>query len=212
MIRKNLILAGIILALLLLFVATLYYPGGSQSNPISVGYNWGNNYLSNLFSPKAVNGADNLSRPWAVAGMLFLSASFGWFFIKFSVNMPSKRSAAIVKYCGAGALIAAFLAVTPLHDPMMPIASTLALVAVFYITAFLFKSKLHFLKLLSVICLLLFYACVYIYFTRTDLNILPVMQKLSLLVDILWVLSLEYFAGKPALIRDLKTGRVIRSF
>jgi len=199
MIRKNFVLTGIILAILFLFVATLFYPGGSQSNPNSVGYHWGDNYLSNLFGVKAVNGADNLSRPWASAGMLFLSAAFGWFFIKFSANMPSKRSAAVVKYCGAGAMISAFLAITPLHDPIIPVASTLGLIACFYITMFLFKSKLHFLKLLSVICLLLFYTCVYLYFTRTDLNILPVMQKLSLLADIVWVLSLEYFAGKAAL-------------
>jgi hypothetical protein len=37
-------------------VATLYYPGGSQYDKNSVGYDWKNNYLSYLFDAKAVNG------------------------------------------------------------------------------------------------------------------------------------------------------------
>lgn len=196
MIKRNLILFGVIIASVLLFIATLNYPGGSQHDAKSVGYDWGNNYLCNLFSAKAVNGMDNPARPWADVGMLIFCVTLGGFFISFSSRIPSKTAAAIIKYCGAGALIAGFLAITPLHDPMMPVVSVLALLSCFYITVFVLKSKLLFLKFLSIICLILFYACVYVYFTRTHLEILPVLQKASFFVDITWVLTLEYFTKK----------------
>lgn len=43
MLRQYSILLGIIISLLLLLVATLYYPGGSQYDKNSVGYDWKNN-------------------------------------------------------------------------------------------------------------------------------------------------------------------------
>ena len=191
--KKHSILLGIIIAMVLLFVATLHYPGGSQHSDTSVGYDWRNNYLCNLFSTKVVNGAANASRPWAVAGMLFLSVSFGLFFFEFSAKIPAAGAAKIVKYCGVGAMVFAFLVVTPYHDPMVTTAGTLALISMFYITVFIFKSRLHLFKVLSVICLLVFYCCNYIYYTRTYLDILPVLQKVLFALAITWVLSLHYF-------------------
>ncbi|HEY4328068.1 MAG TPA: hypothetical protein VGN20_29050 [Mucilaginibacter sp.] len=196
MIRKHLVLIGIVIAILLLVVAAFNYPGGSQKDPNSVGYDWKNNYLSNLFSAKAVNGQDNLSRPWASVGMLFLCASFGVFFINSSNKIASTSAARIIKYCGAGSMIFGFLAVTPLHDLMIPIVSTLSVISCFYITVFVLKSKLYFLKFLSIICLSIFYCCMYLYFTSSYLEFLPIVQKASFLVDIIWVLSLEYFTKK----------------
>jgi len=195
MLGRNIILLGIIAGLVLLFVAVLRYPGGSQADPHSVGYSLVNNYLSNLFSPVAINGAPNSARPWASAGMFFLTLSFGLFFIRFSGKLPVKSAAAVVKYTGATAMICGFLAVTPLHDAMIPVGSTLSLIACFYITVYVFKSKLHFFKILSVILLLLVYTCCYLYSSRS-LSILPVMQKLTLLTNIIWVLCLEYFTTK----------------
>ena len=47
-------------------MATLYYPGGSQHDPNSIGYNWKNNYLSILQPPtfdrsKRFTRADDVS-------------------------------------------------------------------------------------------------------------------------------------------------------
>jgi hypothetical protein len=49
-------------AMVLLVGATRFYPGGSQEDASSVGYDWANKHLSNLFAPKAVNGAENPAR------------------------------------------------------------------------------------------------------------------------------------------------------
>lgn len=181
------------ISLSLLLVATLYYPGGSQYDSNSIGYDWKHNYLSNLFADKAVNGSYNASRPWAVSGMLFLCVSFALFFIDFPKKIPSQSAAKVIRYCGVGAMVFAFLAVTPYHDTMITIASTLALISMFYITVFVFTSKLHLLTILSVVCLLVSYTCNYLYYTRSYVELLPILQKLSLVISITWVLSLQYF-------------------
>jgi hypothetical protein len=62
--KKYPVLIGVIISMLLLFIATSKYPGGSQFNKNAVGYDWKNNYISNLFGEKAVNGEDNASRFW----------------------------------------------------------------------------------------------------------------------------------------------------
>lgn len=203
MFKKYAILTGIIIALLLLVIATRYYPGGSQHNKNSIGYDWKNNYLSNLFGEKAVNGAPNAAQPWSAAGMLFLSLSFALFFVDFSKKIPQKSAANIIRYFGAGAMIFAFLAITPLHDIMVAMACTMAPVSMFYITVFVFRSKLYLFKILSVACLLIFYTCSYCYYTYSYIEFLPVLQKTALVITVTWVLSLEYFT-KPADFNPLK--------
>lgn len=94
-------------------------------------------------------------------------------------------------------MLFAFLAVTPYHDSVLTVASTLALISMFYITVFVFKSKLHLLKLLSVVCLLALYGCNYIYYTRSHVEFLPLAQKISLAITITWILSLQYFSTRP---------------
>jgi glucans biosynthesis protein C len=192
-VRKYSILFGIIISILLLAVATLYYPGGSQHDINSIGYDWKNNHISNLFGAKAVNGSDNASRFWAVCGMFFLCISFALFFIEFSKRIPSKGAASIIKYFGSAAMICVFLTVTPYHDIMITISSTLTLISIFYITVFVLKSKLYFFKILCIVCLLVFYCCLYIYYARNYLEILPAMQKIVLVITITWILSLQYF-------------------
>jgi hypothetical protein len=90
-------------------------------------------------------------------------------------------------------MVFAFLVATPYHDPMVTAAGTLALISMFYITVFIFKSRLHLFKVLSVICLLVFYCCNYVYYTRSYLDILPVLQKVLFALAITWVLCLQYF-------------------
>lgn len=192
MVKKYTVLAGILVSLILLFIATALYPGGSLFDKNSIGFQWSKNFISNLFAAKAVNGADNPARFWAVAGMIVLSASFAVFFVRFSKKIPNKGAAFVIKYLGAGNMLFNCLIATPLHDLMVVIASTLLLLSLFYITVFIFMSKLHWLKFACVICMLLYYCTVFLYGTqfRTPL---PIMQKLAFLSSILLVLVLEYF-------------------
>lgn len=196
MLKKYSVLIGITISIVLLFIATLVYPGGSLFDKNSIGFDWSKNFISNLFAAKAVNGADNLSRIWAVAGMFFLSAGFALFFIDFSKKIPAKGAAKVIKYLGGGSMLFTFLIATPMHDIMITIASTLFLLGMFYITVFILKSRLQVFKFLCVICLLVFYTTLYLFGTPDYLYILPIMQKINFAITIITVLGLEYGTTK----------------
>lgn len=195
MLRKHSVLIGITLSVSLLFIAMMVYPGGSMFDKNSVGFDWTKNFISNLFGEKALNGSDNPARYWADAGMIFLAVSFAIFFMRFSEKIPQKSAANVIKYAGAGGMVFTFLVVTPLHDIMVTIASTLFLLSIFYITVFVLKSKLHFLKVLCIISLLIFYFTLYLYGSGNFVY-LPIMQKITFLSMIILVLLLDYFTTK----------------
>lgn len=195
MLKKYSVLSGIIIALSLLLIATMVYPGGSLFDKDSIGFNWSENFISNLFAAKAVNGADNPSRIWADVGMIFLAGSFALFFIGFSKKIPVQSAAKIIRYVGAGGMLFTFLIVTPLHDLMVTLSSTLFLLSVFYITVFVIKSRLHLFKILCVVCMLIFYYTLYLYGSG-NFAWLPVMQKVTFASVIILVLGLEYFTTK----------------
>jgi hypothetical protein len=205
MLKKHSVLAGIIISLAFLVIATFYYPGGSQVDKNSIGYNWKNNYISNLFGEKAVNGSDNTARFWAVAGMFFLSASFAIFFIEFSKKIPGKGAAKVIKYVGASCMLFTFLIATPLHDMMVTISSTMFLIGIFYITVFVFKSRLHVFKFLCVACLLVFYTSLYLYGSGYYRKFLPVMQKITFAITIILIVGLRYFTKKE----DFEQAKVV---
>jgi hypothetical protein len=193
--KKYSVLVGAIISVLLIVIATSVYPGGSLFDKNSIGFDWTKNFISNLFAEKAINGLHNPSRIWADLGMIFLSISFAIFFINFSKKIPSKHAANIIKFLGAGNMLFTFLIVTPLHDLMVTIASTLFLVSLFYITVYILKSKLHLFKFLCISCLLIFYYTLYLYGTR-GWEWLPIMQKVTFFSSIFLILGLEYFTKK----------------
>lgn len=192
MIKRYSVLLGVFISVILLLVASMVYPGGSMFDKNSVGFDWMNNFISNLFAEKAINGMDNPSRIWADAGMIFLSASFAIFFVNFSKKIPSKVNATIIKYFGIVSMFFTLLIATPLHDLMVNVASTLSLVSFFYITVYLIRSKLMFFKFFSIIYLVNFYYTMYLYGSG-NWNWLPLMQKIILTTSIFLILGLEYF-------------------
>jgi amino acid transporter len=196
MLRKHFVAIGIAMATALLFAATTQYPGGSQHDKNAVGFNWQHNYLCNLLNEKAMNEMGNTAHPWAVAGMFFLCIAVAIFFIRFSKKIPHKSGTNAIKYAGAGAMIAAVFTATSFHDSAITISGTLLLLSLFYIAVFVFKSRLRWLKIYSVICLLVFCVCNYVYYTDTYLEWLPILQKVTLGMILVWILALEYFTER----------------
>lgn len=197
MIKSYSILIGIIIGVIWLTIGTFHYPGGTYEDIHSEGYSWANNYISNLLRPWAVNEAENTARPYAILGVLFLTASFGVFFVKFSDRVKIKSASFVIKYFGILATLFGFITVVPsMHDSMVTASSILTLLIFFYITVIVIKSKLNGVKVLSIIFLLTFYLGAYMYFTRSFLDYMPIMQKVILLMKIVWILVLEYLTSK----------------
>lgn len=204
MIKKHSVLICIVISVILLVTATLVYPGGSLFDKNSAGFDWTKNFISNLFAAKAINGAENTSRIWAIIGMAFHSVGYGLFFINMSKRIPSRHAANVLKYIGAANIVFNFLIATPLHDIMVTISSTLSLLGLFYITVFILKTNLHFFKLFCITCLLTFYYTLFLYGSG-DWGLLAIMQKVSLISSMALILGIEYFIKREDF-KQLKPG------
>lgn len=192
--NKHFILIGLIISIIFIVIATLLYPGGSQNDINSVGFKWQHNYVCNLFADTAMNGMKNKSKYWAVTGMLFMTVSFAIFFYQTSKKVAEKSASNVIKYCGVSSMLLAFLVVTPLHDIVLNISNILALLSLFYIVVFIFRSKNHFfLKAFSIILMIISYMTIFIYYSGYLIAYLPVMQKVSFLILVSWMLGVTYF-------------------
>lgn len=191
MIRKHAVLICLLITSALLIVAVSLYPGGSLHNKHAAGFTWSENFFSNLFGKQALNGAPNPAQPWAITGMAFHAVAYGLFFLRMSKKMPVRQAVIVLKTVGFVNIVFSFLIATPLHDIMVTLSSTLFLLGLFYITVFLFTTKLHWLKLGCVLCLCMFYFSLYLYGSG-NWGLLAIMQKVSFMSAMLLVLALEY--------------------
>ena len=190
--RKLSVLICISFSVIFLVIATLLYPGGSILDKNSIGFDWSRNFFSNLFLTKALNGADNPARVWALIGMVFNSIGYGLFFINTSKKIPQKHTELVLKLIGFINMLFTFLIATPLHDMMVTVSSTLTMIVLFYITVFILKTKLLLLKFFCIGCLLIFYYTLYLY-GAGDWRLLAVMQKVTFVCFLLLVITIEYF-------------------
>lgn len=192
MIRRSSVLVCLVISVILIVVASLLYPGGSILDNNSTGFDWSKNFISNLFATKAINGSENPGRHWAILGMAFHSVGYAIFFLNTSKKLPAKSGGTVLKFIGAVYILFNILIVTPLHDIMVTISSTLSLLGLFYITVFILRTRLHFLKFACIICLLTFYYTLYLY-GAGNWRLLAIMQKVSFISSMLLVLGIEYF-------------------
>lgn len=190
--RKYSVLLCVLITIIFLLIATFLYPGGSILDKNSVGFTWSKNFFSNLFLPKALNGSDNPSRIWAFIGMVFHSIGYGIFFMHTARKIPHKHTELVLKSVGIANMVFTFLIATPLHDLMVTISSTLTMLGLFYITVFILRTKLHWLKFFCIASMLLFYLTLFLY-GAGDWELLAVMQKVTFICFMLLVLAIEYF-------------------
>ena len=197
LLKKNIVMIGLVVSIIMLFIAALLYPGGSPKNINSVGYSFTENYISNLLDYKAVNGAENKARPFGIISVVILGLSSGLAFVRLSQKIERKKYSVVIKYLGLILIIlSALITIPSLHNLMVTLSSITTLLLVFYVTILLIKSTLQLLKFTSIILLVVFYSAAYMYFTRTGLGYMPIVQKVIHILQIIWILGLEYFTIK----------------
>ncbi|MES2850519.1 MAG: hypothetical protein V4685_15775 [Bacteroidota bacterium] len=207
MIKKYSVLICLVTSVILIVIATLGYPGGSLLDKNSTGFHWSKNFLSNLFTTKAINGSENPGWIWAIIGMAFHSIGYGIFFINMSKKISSRQWANILKIIGVTNIIFIFLIATPLHD-LGVISIVLTLIGLFTITVLILKSKLHLLKFCCIICLLTYY-CFFALFGLGYSGLSVIMQKVYIISSMLLVLGLEYFTKYEDFIQIKSGGQKI---
>ena len=195
--KRNTIILSLPVVCIFLYIA-LYifsaslYPGGSSINIHSEGFDWINNYWCNLTDQTAVNGMDNPARPLAIAAMIILCIGLGIFFYLFSEsrskNIYWKH---IIKYGGIMAMACTILVFTDLHNIMIGIASVFGLVALIGVFVVLIQNRSISLLGLGFLCMLLLAANNYVYYSGMFLTALPLLQKVSTGVFLLWILLIN---------------------
>jgi hypothetical protein len=197
MLKKNIVLIGMSLSILCLIAASLYYPGGSPKDAQSIGFHWTENYISDMLDYRAVNGEENKARPFAVVGVVLMGLSTGLAFVRFARKVGVKKYSAVIQYGGLGLILFAILGTLPsLHDLSVTLSIFLNLLVFFYVMITLVKSRLTVFKVLAIVFLATFYGASYMFGTRTGLEYMPLVQKITHIIQIVWILGLEYYTRK----------------
>lgn len=191
--KKFLFPASIVCGLALIGVAVTQYPGGSQQDAASKGFSLQHNYLCNLFDTTAMNGSDNPGRYFAMAGMFVLCCSMALFFYRFSKKQVSPSLKKLIAFSGIASMFFACFIMTPLHNIMTTLSGTLVMLAMFAILVSLYRAQYYLLLWLGVFCILVLYFTNYVYYSGQFIEVLPVLQKTSFSLMVIWFLLLEYF-------------------
>jgi hypothetical protein len=180
---------GTLIFVLLYFVATVFYPGGSQADKNAIGFSWINNYWCNLLNETAINGHPNPAKPIALTGMFVLCCTLScfWFIFPTQINI-SKTLQRTIQVSGILAMTVAFFLFTHLnHDLVTNLASSFGAIATIGTFIGLYKNKLFALfafGLLNILFVALNNLCYY----NNDLIVyLPVIQKISFATFLVWV-------------------------
>lgn len=194
---KNLVpyffLAGVLLCY---SAAAFLYPGGSEVNPISVGFNAFENYWCDLMQETAINGNANHGYLFAIASLWLLC---GWMFLFFRQlsdfliqSKPMKLSVVVLfalSFVFAGQLFTSY------HDLALNLSSImgfppLLILILHIIKNTFFKKKLSSYKWMAISCAALLVLNNVIYHLQIGMIALPLLQKITLLIALLWSVSL----------------------
>jgi hypothetical protein len=182
----------LIFVILYLFSASLY-PGGSQANINSEGFDWINNYWCNLTNIKSINGHNNPARPYAISAMVILCLSLLIFFLQFSkVVAKSQTWKIIIKIAGPVSMVLGIFIFTEHHDLLTILSSIFGLLAVIGIIFEIFKSEMNRYKLTGLACILLLGLNNYIYYSGDLIELLPLIQKITFLMVLSWIIGLNF--------------------
>ena len=183
---------GIILYVFLYIFSASLYPGGSQAALNSKGFDWINNYWCNLLNVEAMNGQLNPARPYAITAMIILCFSMALFFYLFpKFFFVSKFWKNATQFSGVIAMTFAVLIFTDYHDLMTSLASVFGLIALIGIFVGLAKNKSTRYLLAGVFCIFLMAINNYIYYSKQFLVALPLIQKITFAIVMVWVIALN---------------------
>lgn len=181
---------------LFVYSATLY-PGGSQADLHSTGFDWVNNYWCNLMGRSAMNGKINEAQPFAIVAMVILCIGMTRFFFLFADQLattPAWRR--IIEINGGISMVLAALIFTVMHDTLTIISSFFGFFALLGVTMGIAKSGWRAFQWTGLLCLILLGANNFIYYSEIALVALPLLQKITFLVVLGWVVGLNFKLAK----------------
>lgn len=181
---------GIFVFIGISFYAASLYPGGSQADSTSVGFDWTNNFWCNLTSEFALNGEINPARPVAIFAMIVLCSSMTLFFFYFAdYYVKSRIWKKAIKILGPISMLAAVLIFTRYHDVMTTILSVFGGVVIIGSIRALYKRNLNFLATSGIVCIILVGMNNLFYYVESLITYLPVIQKITFVLVLAWIIA-----------------------
>ena len=188
--RHNILLLpafGFCLYVLLYLVAVFQYPGGSEVDRSSVGFNWMQNYWCDLLAHNAENGLPNTARTIAITAMavLCLSIALYSYFVPRLLDLP-KWTKIVISVSGILSMGVLSFLQSGNHDTVINASVALGLLSMLLTLWGMFHLRLWGFIFSGILCLLLALLNTYVYYSKTWIGALPVIQKISFLSFLLW--------------------------
>ncbi len=191
--------AGICIFIAFYFVAAYFYPGGSFTDKTFKGFSWVNNYWCDLLMEKAKNGENNAARPIAITSWIILCFSISIFLyslpLSFAISAKWKN---LIRYGGITTMLVIVFLFTSLHDEVIQAASLLGFIVCIAILTGLYKSGLYGFFSAGLCCLILMSLNYAIMATGIFAQGLPLIQKITLLSVLVWILLINRNLINPA--------------
>lgn len=186
-------IAGILLFMVLYVIATFYYPGGSTLKPTHQGFDWINNYWCDLIARYAKNGDWNQARTIALTAMIILFSSLAlfWFYLP-RLFHERKAFTLLIRYTGSVSMFILIFIFTGYHDSVIGIGTSISAIPLTATLIELYRHKFKRLYYLGLICVLLIVLNFIIYITEWGVIALPFIQKITLLVFLIWILLTDW--------------------
>jgi hypothetical protein len=168
-------------------IAAALYPGGSEIDQSARSFSWRHNYWCDLLETHAENGEPNTARTMAIVAMavLCISVALFWYFATrlFAFKPFFKR---LIQFTGIISMSILVFLQADFHDVIINIAGVSGVIALTGTLIGLFKNHSYFLFVLGLVCVFLLFLNNYIYYSKEGLYYLPVIQKISFLLFLLW--------------------------
>ncbi|MGB5243908.1 MAG: hypothetical protein WBN50_09850 [Lutimonas sp.] len=183
---------GILIFIGLYIYAANLYPGGSQLDSNSLGFDWMNNYWCNLMNENGMNGLENPARPFAILALIILCSSLALFFLQFAKYFMEKGIwKSIIQILGTLSMISSVLIFSKYHDIMTTISSILGVLVVVGIIRTIYKSNLTVFKISGIVCIILLGINNLIYYSGNYIEYLPLIQKITFGMVLIWIVGLN---------------------
>jgi hypothetical protein len=178
---------GILIFITLYILAASLYPGGSDVYKTASGFSWRHNYWCELLAKQSINDQPNAARPVAIIAMFVLAISLiiFWYYIP-GLFTSGRMGSRVIRYSGISSMLVLPVMLTGFHDRVINLAALLGCIAIIILIVNLHRHKMYLLFYFGILCLLLCGVNNYVYYTTHVLYYLPVIQKISFLIFLLW--------------------------
>jgi hypothetical protein len=104
------VLAAVVSGVTLLALAMHQYPGGTELDRQSIGHSFWFNFLCDIASERALNGARNPGNAFGRAAMLVFAVGMGAFWMILPAEFPGHRALAVIVRVGGTISVLGFIA------------------------------------------------------------------------------------------------------